>query len=405
MNNAYIGIIVMLIAMMVSAFVYPLVLKYARAHDIVDNPNARKLQRVPVPVMGGVVVFAGIIVAGIVLNLLIDSKVLTYGLVGMTVMMAIGVWDDMKDISALLRFIIEIVLVGAFILITDTYIDDLHGLWGIHKLDPLFGMPLSVVAGVGIINSVNLIDGVDGYSSGYGMLASICFGLAFWSVWSPAMIGLTVIIIGALLPFFFHNVFGVKTKMFIGDGGTLMLGMLMAVFVFFAMSSNQKCDELAGRGVGLCAYTLAVLCIPVFDTLRVMSMRMLRGISPFHPDKTHLHHLFIDMGFSHLGAALFILLMNLGVVLLWFLSWRLGASIDVQTYLVVGLGLLVTFGFYSFMKRQQNGGPVDDEGYPQGTRLWHTMRRLGSFTHREDRRFWRVMRHLMDEQLLCSKVK
>ena len=137
----------------------------------------------------------------------------------------------------------------------------------------------------------------------------------------------------------------------------------------------------------------------------VLSMRMLRGISPFHPDKTHLHHLFIDMGFSHLGAALFILFMNLGVVLLWFLSWRLGASIDVQTYLVVGLGLLVTFGFYGFMKRQQNGGPVDDEGYPQGTRLWHVMRRLGGFTHRDDRRFWRVMRHLMDEQLLCSKVK
>lgn len=396
MENTSIGIMVMLVALVVSFLCYPLVLKFAKAHGIVDNPNARKLQRVPVPVLGGVVVFAGIIAGGITLNILMYSEVLMYGMLGMTIMTVIGVWDDIKDISATLRFLIEIALVVAFILITDTYIDDFHGLWGIDALGPWVGIPLSVVIGVGVINSVNLIDGVDGYASGYGMLACVGFGLAFWSVWSPVMVCMTLIVIGALLPFFLHNVFGVRSKMFIGDGGTLMLGMLMAVFVFYSLSSNQKCDSLEKDGIGLCAFSAAVLCIPVFDTLRVMTMRIIRGKSPFHPDKTHLHHLFIDMGFSHLGAALFILFLNTGVVLLWFLSWKLGASVDVQTYVVIALGWLVTFGFYWFMKRQQNGGPLDEEGYPQGTVLWHLMVHLGEFTHREDKRSWRIMRYLMD---------
>jgi UDP-N-acetylmuramyl pentapeptide phosphotransferase/UDP-N-acetylglucosamine-1-phosphate transferase len=400
MENTTIGIIVALVSLAVSLMTYPLVLRYARAHGIVDNPNARKLQRVPVPVMGGVVVYAGILVGGLLLDFFLHSDILIYGLIGMTVMMLIGVWDDMKDISAKLRFLIEILLVTMFILVTDTYIDDFHGLWGIHELPDGVAYPLSIVAGVGIINAINLIDGVDGYSSGYGMMASACFGIAFWTVWSPVMTSLTLVVIAALLPFFLHNVFGAKSKMFIGDGGTLMLGMLMTVYLFFAMSSNQQCDKLADEGIGLGAFTLAVLCIPIGDTLRVMTMRVLRGRSPFSPDKTHLHHLFIDMGFSHLGAALFIIFINFMVVLVWLASWKLGASVDVQLYIVIVLGLAVTFGFYRFMKVQQNGGPVDEEGYPQGTKLWHLMYKVGNWTHREKKRSWRILKEIVDGPLM-----
>ena len=105
------------------------------------------------------------------------------------------------------------------------------------------------------------------------------------------------------------------------------------------------------------------------------------------------------MGFSHLGAALFILMLNVGVVLIWFISWKMGASIDVQTYVVVALGVFVTFGFYKLMRCQQNGGPKDEDGFPQGTRLWHLMCRLGWHTHRENKRMWRTMRYLMDGPL------
>lgn len=403
MDNTSIAIIVFIVALLTSAMVFPVALRFARKHDIVDNPNARKLQRVPVPVFGGIVVYLGVLAGWLVLMLFMKSEVLSWGLVAMTIMMAIGMWDDMRDLSATLRFVIEFALVGAFIAVTGVYIDDFHGLWGIHELTPWLAIPLSLVVGVGIINAVNLIDGVDGYSSGYGILACVCVAIAFWQVWNPVMVCLTVIVIGAIIPFFLHNVFGARSKMFIGDGGTLMLGTLMAVMIFCSLSSKFGLEALEDKGMSLIAFTIAVACIPVFDTLRVMTMRILRGNSPFKPDKTHLHHLFIDMGFSHLGAALSILLINASVVLIWLLSWKLGASIDVQTYIVVALGFAVTFGFYKYMKNQQNGGPVDEEGYPQGSKVWHIALKVGDFTHREDKRFWRTMRDLMDGPLLGER--
>lgn len=403
MNDLYIAVGAMGLALVVSLLVFPKTLRFARQHDIVDNPNARKLQRVPVPVLGGVAVYTGIMTGAVLLLVFDQNPLLMWTLMGMTVMQVIGTWDDMEDILSVLRFLIEVALVGAFIALTGVYMDDLHGLWGVNAIPPEIGIPLSIASGVGIINATNLIDGVDGYASGFGMVASVLFALAFWSVWDHSMVTMAMIVAGALLPFFMHNVFGVRSKMFMGDGGTLMLGVLMTVFVLYTQSSQTPCDELADRGVSLTAMALAMLCIPVFDTVRVMSARVLRGRSPFRPDKTHLHHLFIDMGFSHLGAALFILFLNLLVVAVWFVAYLLGASIDMQTYLVLLMGFGVTFGFYKLMRNQQNGGPRDEEGYPMGTWLWHMMCRLGNWTHREDKRSWRVMRWLMDGPMMRGR--
>ena len=405
MSNTLIALLVFAVSLVMSTVTYPRVLRFAKSHNIVDNPNARKLQRVPVPVMGGLVVFIGILFGVMVLSIFVQEPLVMWGLGGMAIMLVTGMWDDMVSLPASFRFGLEVVLVGVLIWQTGIYIDDFHGLWGIHKLEPWFAYTLSIVVGVGLINVTNMIDGVDGYSSGVGILASFCFALLFMQVWSPVMVSLAVIVIGALLPFFMHNVFGIRSKMFIGDGGTMMLGMMMVLFVFYSLSSRGRCASLEADEVGLIAFVLAVISIPWFDTMRVVFMRIQRGNAPFKPDKTHLHHLFIDMGFSHLGAAAAILTMNLMVILSWLVTWLLGGSIDVQTYVVAGLSSLLSFGFYKLMKIQQNGGPLDEEGYPQGTPLWHMFCRLGAMSHREKGRAWRFLRGLMDHGLLQQKKK
>lgn len=393
-----ITLLVFIVAVIVSTLVYPTVVRFAKRHNIVDNPSARKLQRVPVPVLGGVVIYVGILAATIVQYIFLPDILPLWGLLSMTIMMVIGIWDDIKNLSSTLRFIVEILVVYVFIAMTGVYIDHFHGLWGIYEIPDWIGIPFSVFVGVGIINAVNLIDGVDGYSSGYGMITCLIFAITYRSVWSIPMVCRAMIVAGALLPFFMHNVFGIRSKMFMGDGGTLLLGTQMMVFLFYALSSRTNCDALEDNGICSPALCLAVLCIPVFDTLRVMTMRILRGKSPFQPDKTHLHHLFIDMGFSHLGAALAILSINDLVVIIWLITWLAGASMDVQAYVVIGLGILVTFVFYRVMKIQQNSGPLDEEGFPQGTCLWHWFCHIGSLSHREKRRTWRYLRWLMDKQ-------
>ena len=199
--------------------------------------------------------------------------------------------------------------------------------------------------------------------------------------------------------FFMHNVFGRKSKMFIGDGGTMMIGFLMTIFVLGALSLRRG-EWLEAQGVGVVAMTLAVLCIPVFDTLRVMTVRMLRGCSPFRPDKSHLHHLFIDMGFSHLAASIVILSMNFTVIVVWLLLWLAGASVNVQTWIVALMGMAVTFGFYKLMRWQQHSGPIGDDGHPQGTLLWQTACKIGRWSHVEEGRGWHFMQTMVDGRWL-----
>lgn len=333
-------------ALLASIWVFPKVLKIAFDKNIVDNPDARKLQRVPVPVLGGVAVVFGILVALSVSQLFVDCSSLFTIVLAMVIMLFIGTMDDILDIPSTTRFLLEILVALMIIYTCDYSLDNLHGLWGVHELSPWVSLPLTVVTVVGIINAINLIDGVDGYSSGYCMMACSIFGVFFYIVGDMPMTLLAVACMAALIPFFLHNVFGRTSKMFIGDGGTLLMGCVMSVFVLNILKTSTACVEYSDWGMGLVPLSLAVLCIPVFDTVRVMVMRILRGTSPFHADKTHLHHLFIEMGFSHIGTTISILLLNLSVIFGWYISYKCGAGAATQLYIVIALSLLVTVGFY-----------------------------------------------------------
>ena len=391
-------ILMFVLSLGVSTFAYPFVLRYARRHGIVDNPDARKVHRLPVPVMGGVAVYAGILVGSLSMWLLIGGASINWSLMAMTTMLVVGVWDDRRNLPALFRLVIQFCLVGAYMKFSGHYIHNLYGLFGLHQLSLWIGVPLSLVAGVGIINAINMIDGIDGYSSGFVITACIAFGTLFIAVGQHVWSSLAVIVAGALIPFFLHNVFGKKTKMFIGDGGTMMLGFLMAIFALGTMS--LKCaPKLEARGVGLAAFALSVLSIPVFDTLRVMVARIIRGHSPFRPDKSHLHHLFIDMGFSHLGAAISILIMNLIVILVWLVLWKCGASIDVQTVVVMFIGFSVTFGLYKLIRWHQHHGPLGADGCPQGTKFWKALCRVGAKSNIEKGKLWSTLQKIVDGDL------
>ena len=387
MKLPYIALLTAFVAFLVSMFAYPYLLRIAHKYNIVDNPNARKLQREPVPVFGGPAVWIGVL-CGIMFALcFVTSTNMPMALAAMTFMMIVGIVDDIRDIPVSWRFIIEIVVVWSMMALSGRFIDDFHGLWGIHNVSTFISYPLSLVAGVGIINAINLIDGVDGYSSGYGVFACILFALLFFFSGIATIGYLAMAIGGALVPFFLHNVFGKKSKMYIGDGGTLMLGVAIVIFLFNVLFSDSLCCKFhEEKGMGLVPFCLAVLAIPVFDSVRVMGMRIFRGFSPFKPDKTHLHHLFIDMHFSHIGTTVTILTINSFIVLAWFLSWKLGASIDLQMYVVCFLGVLVTFIFYPFMRWHER----------RDTLFFKRCCAVGWMTHIARTGFWEFMMKLMD---------
>ena len=367
----YTIIIPFFIALLLVGWIHPRLVKIALLKNIVDNPDARKLQRTPVPVLGGVAVFFGVVIAIGCISSVVDCSGLPVVIMAMMAMLYTGTMDDILSLSPGLRFVIEIVVVLLLIFVGGYCIDDFHGLWNIGRFSYWCAVPLTVVAAVGIINAINLVDGVNGLSSGYCIMACLIFGTLFFLAGEAPMTILAAVSVGALIPFFLHNVFGKTSKMFIGDGGTLVMGVVMSVFVIEILQNGSRAAAYVDPNVGLVPFTLAVLSVPVFDTLRVMSTRILKGTSPFRPDKTHLHHMFIDLGCSHVATTLAILGVNMFVVLCWWALEASGFSIAVQLYAVIAVSLLVTSGLYHFMQWH----------ICRDTRFMRAMRRLGYKTH------------------------
>lgn len=377
-----------LVAIICTSWIYPYILNVAKTKNIVDNPDARKLQRIPIPVLGGLTVVFGILSGLMAFNLFGDFSDIFPAFATIIIILIIGLIDDMISLSPRVRFVVEIILILYLIQSTGCQLNDFHGLWNIGTIPNSVSIPLTVFACVGIINAVNLIDGVDGYSSGYSIVSCTLFGVMFYTLGDIRMVALAAIVAASLLPFFLHNVFGRYSKMFIGDAGTLSLGIIFSVFVMTIISSNQSIEGLP-TNLGLIPFTLSVLCVPVFDTLRVMSARIMKGKSPFSPDKTHLHHLFLELGYSHIGSALSIIMINLLVVLCWFVAFRMGLSINTQLYIVVALGILVTFIFYPFVKLQIRKQSI----------FYRIMRRIALLTHAERKGFWAIAQKWADRSI------
>lgn len=390
MSKFWQAVILAIVAFIVTLLVYPLVLKFAVKHHIYDNPDARKLQRRPVPVMGGVAVWIGVMISIVISFFVMQSGVMVYGLICMTIMLMVGCWDDMSDVSPYIRFLLEVLVVWAMMNLTGASIDSFHGLWGIQEIGSAISIPLSIIAGVGIINAVNLMDGVNGYSSGFGIIACFFFGASFFFSHNFSMGAICIVTAAALVPFYLHNAFGNASRMFIGDGGTLMLGTLLTLCVFCTLSQNAPSVTLEENGISLVAFSLAIMGIPVFDTLRVMSTRIIHKKSPFHPDKTHLHHIFIDCGFSHIGTSTTILFLQLVIVFIGWLSWKLGASIDWQFYIVIAADLLFTFGLYITVKRSR-----DHRG-----KLYQFFIYVGRKMRLNEHSIFKFVRRIMDDKFM-----
>ena len=363
--------IVIILPVLVSLFavrwIYFKILKIAKVKNLVDNPDARKLQKTPVPVVGGLAVFFGLILgllAGIAMMGLLGAEVQQLAgitpsprllpiVLAMSIMLYVGCMDDIMGLSPKARFAIEILVILGMIFSSGICVDSLHGLWGIADIPWTVAVPLTVFAGVGIINAVNMVDGVNGLSSGLCITCSMLFGLYFLGIGDYVNAVLAFSMAASLFHFFVHNVFGEQSRMFIGDAGTMVMGVLMTWFVMCTMHDAGHSYSLSHNYCPT-AMVVAILSVPVADTLRVMTMRVLHGKSPFSPDKTHLHHAFVGIGVSHSITALSEILINIAVVGIWYLSVRLGAPLHCQLYTVVLVAAIFVWGTYAFLVYEQH---------------------------------------------------
>lgn len=386
-------------ALLVVRWIYFKILKLAKEKGLVDNPDARKLQKFPVPVLGGLAVFFGVtfgMLTGCALYYTFNEDItgqtteftstrLIQVMLAMSVMLYTGSLDDILGLSPRTRFVIEILVIFGIVLSSGACMDSLHGLWGVHDFSWWMAVPLTVFAGVGIINAVNMVDGVNGLSSGLCITCSALFGVVFLYIGDIANAILAFTMVASLLPFFVHNVFGDKSRMFIGDAGTMIMGILMTWFVICIISSGGYAS-LIFDDVCIVAMVLAFMSVPVADTLRVMTMRVFKGKSPFSPDKTHLHHAFVAMGVSHSITALSIILINLAVVGTWYVAVKTGASLECQLYSVIIVAAILVWGSYIFLEHESRSN----------SRKAQWLRNFSIRTHLGRKEWWQRFTYFLD---------
>lgn len=382
-------IILLVISFISTTLVYKSILRIALKGKIMDSPNSRKLQKHPVPMMGGVAVFFGIVVGLCFYKTMITYTILFPALGMMTVMLYLGCLDDSLSIKPTTRLIIEIIAALALIYGMKYFICNFQGMWGIELLSAPLGILISIITFCGIINAINMIDGIDGLSSAFCMLIMGCFGIYCFIAHYFSFSVLAAVGIGALLPFFLHNVFGYTTKMFIGDGGTLMIGSAIAAMVIVILSAQEPHGEIdLGDNFSRISFTLAVLSMPIADTLRVMFCRMFHRKSPFSPDQNHLHHLFVAVGYSFISITIIEITLNILVICLFILTWYLGGSLELQLYVTIGaaalFNMLSAFILAKSAKR--------DDG------IYHAVKRIGAHSHVERRGLWLKIQNLIDNK-------
>jgi len=352
------GILTYVMAFVLTLIFIPPVISMVNRFKLFDRPNARKEHSVPTPTFGGISIFAGMMVALLFwFKFYTHPSIITFFL-SMILLFGVGIMDDLKDLAARYKLVIEVGL-ASLLAVSGIRITSFGGLFGINELHIVAQYIVTVVAIVGITNAFNLIDGIDGLAGGLGFMSLVTLGifLTISKDLNYAMVAFALA--GALLGFLYFN-FN-PAKIFMGDTGSLLLGFVIAVLCVQLMKVNAIHPTPVVPNIYV--FTLGIVMIPVFDTLRVFGTRIWKGRSPFSADKTHIHHLITNKGFTHGFAARLICVFHGFILILvyWLKDWK--PEWQVVALFCCMLSLVYLFSRIGILKKYFN--PTESTLTPQ----------------------------------------
>lgn len=306
--------IVFLTGFFVTYISIPSILDIAYKKNLFDVPDERKVHTRQIPSLGGVGIFVGVLIAFILWSTPETLSIISYKyiLTAYLILFFMGLKDDLIIMDALPKFGIQ-VGVACILVLGDIRIMDLHGVFGINELNDTVSYILSVFFIVGITNAFNLIDGIDGLAGGLGGINCLTFGALMYIYEQYEYAILAFSIGGSLLAFLRYNFSSYPKKIFMGDTGSLLLGLSVSILSIIFMNTSAKSGTL--EVISPPIVVLGIIFIPVVDTLRVMFVRILDGRSPFSPDKNHIHHKFLDSGVTHKTASIALYAINIALVI------------------------------------------------------------------------------------------
>src|SRR6476661_2703851 len=329
------------VSFMITFVALPAIIRVADEKKLFDLPDERKLHTKTIASLGGVGIFLGFFISTL---LLISNKgniPFQYFFASALVIFFLGLKDDILIISATKKFLGQLLATSILVHLAHIRIDSMHGFLDVYHLPELASIFLSYATIIVIINAFNLIDGVDGLAACLGVVSTTVFGIYFFMAGLIAYSMLSFAMTASLLAFLYFNYH--PARIFMGDSGSLLLGMVNAILVIKFIGAADAKGVILPLTSSV-AIGFSILIVPLLDTLRVFSIRIFKGRSPFSPDRNHIHHLLLDRGLDHSYIALSCAGLNLAFISIAYFGRTLGPNylmLIISTVSVSLLGLLI----------------------------------------------------------------
>ena len=309
-------VFVFLLSFLLACIFISQVISISHKKHLFDEPlEKRKIHLVKTPNLGGVAVVAALFLA---VSFFLSAPViphLNYIIFSALLLFLTGLADDLVGVAALKKMLLQVVVALLLVLLANCRFMSFGGFMGIDTLPVVPSVVLSVTFVVALINAFNLIDGINYLAAGIGIVSSILFAFYFYSMQSFTLLCIAVSLMGCLAGFLIFN--RTPARIFLGDSGSTFLGLVMAIFSIFMVNDikdNEMVSGTAKLNGSVIALMMTIIVIPVFDTIRIFSLRIARGKNPFEADRQHIHHRLLDAGFTHLQATGILLFVNMILV-------------------------------------------------------------------------------------------
>ena len=332
-----------LCSFLLTFYTIPTVVKISRRKNLMDEPGSRSSHLRKIPNLGGISMFYSLAVcASIFAFELFDLYKFLFA--SLVILLYIGVMDDIVVMRAYKKLFAQIIVTSLMVIGSDVRIRSFFGLFGVYELNYFFSVAISIFTFIVLINAFNLIDGIDGLAGGYSILCSAMFGISYYRLgeYNYPLVVLSGVIIGCVIGFLYFNLSNYRNnKIFMGDTGSMILGFLLAftAICFIDIFIDKELPEVPRYYLQSApAIAMAILILPIIDTLNVFIIRICNGKSPFVADKNHIHHSLLKLGLTHRRSTVYILMYYLFIVSVAYFFRHI--NVNVLLLIIVILGFI-----------------------------------------------------------------
>ena len=340
-------------AFLLTFLVFPVYIKILKKKEFLDDPGGRKIHTAKTPAMGGLPIFIGIILSLLLWSSFEILKDIKFIIGAISITFIIGFRDDLINLRALQKLLGQIAAAMIIVVVCDIRLNSFYGLFGLETIPVWLSYFLSAFTIIVITNAYNLIDGIDGLAGSVGLISTLFFGIWFYLVGEIGLASIALATAGSLIAFLNFN--WAPSKIFMGDTGSLFIGFFLSAAAIQFIDLNHGLMDSEFTFGGSIGTALAILVVPLADTLRVFTKRIARGKSPLHPDRTHTHHILLRLGCNHAQATGILVTVNIIFVLLALVLKGLSDSIVVPVILftAIALSTMLDFIFRSAIDRRK----------------------------------------------------